>query len=1336
MFQKILSALIPLTVLALLFSEVVSTTFYSPGELADARQISVDMAEQGDFDGAIARFEALANIAPNDQQVWADYIAVLLRAGEDSRAWVLADQELNLNTAPAFVIDELLHSSLAVGDNKRAALYSLAGYQRSPDPVEYALVKSRVLADHVLYQEAGDLLESQLQLTPQNPYLLLAQLTLQMQATPEVDNREQLRSLLAAYPDTMAIQYALAQSSAIQAGFGRHQSALVDLDDLYQRNRGDVAIGGDLLVVLSWNEQYRRAVSIYDELGDVELAPYIQLAAAESLARDNRFGDAESIYQHLLGMVNDESTPLANDQRLSRETIDRGLASLEIQRQNYPEAIAILQHYERIPEVSPDTLEVLGEAYQNDERWNKAAQIFTMLMELREDDSKPYLRWFDNTEKAVVRYGIAAYLPSLRQWLPRSSFDALNARMVSLLVKFNQLDLAKSLAAEDTDQRRLVQEFEWQASNARNAGKYNESIRLYRFANDNFAASHEIKLGLALAYSEAGEESAASQLFSQQLGNVDDLGVLSAALYHYRRYGDDRAAKLTLEKLLVSSPDKLALLEFWVDVAQSDQLFETPSDRLQVWQEIAPYYPDSERWWQVSALLLANSGHCQKALVALDAIDPVVAKEEVLESAAFVARQCKDFSRSLRYSLAGVERFGGMNWLALSALVLTDSGEPDKAVSLLNEHRAIAGTTADVLFARAYAYEAQGENDLALAGYKDVMALDSAYQQAYVHHVMLVNAGGDSTEALDLAEQHPEWFQPDHWRKLYADDVAYTLRVASEWPENSPERAQLLLQSDTRLQAFETFLQAEFADNKSYRLNAQFDRIFMLQLRADHRGLLNHFDSLGVATVDAPAYIRVKLAEAHLQLGETAQGITILETVLHDSPDNQAAQSMLFYTYLDSDRFDLAAALIARLVAAIETEDDTKLDRAPWSLQMSAMLAAYTNDLATAADQLQTLAARYPDDSDVLLKQALVDRWRGLPTKALQKYQHLLSNHVDHLESRVGEVDALMAQREYASVGEKLLALEHDHLDHPEVNRLKRNWAIHNRYELDSRVQYGRGENSVLSNSDLMLDTRLFSKPYRHNYRVYGRHIDSWANLPGDEGRGRMHRVGAGLEQRSRQLNWQAEVSQSVIDDGNLGVSLAGSFMPNDNWTFAGDVQTYSLATPLRAINDGIDGKSASASAVYRWHESRSAKMNYSVLDLSDGNRRQAMSAAYTHSIYADSVHQWSLTESVYLSQNSKDDNRLYFNPQQDSSLSLTGHYYGVLSRSASRRWTHRLSMGVGLYRQKKYSSKSIWDVDYEQKWSLDNDLNVSYGVLYKHRSYDGAGENYRAIYGAVNWRF
>ena len=155
MLQKVLSALFPIMVLALLFSEIASTPFYSPGELAEARQISVDMATEGDFEGAIARFEALVEIASDDQKVWADYIVVLLRAGERGRAWALADKELDFENVPPFVIDELLHSALEAGDNKRAILYAKVGYTRSSDPIEYTLFRIQIIRRSWRHAEAS-----------------------------------------------------------------------------------------------------------------------------------------------------------------------------------------------------------------------------------------------------------------------------------------------------------------------------------------------------------------------------------------------------------------------------------------------------------------------------------------------------------------------------------------------------------------------------------------------------------------------------------------------------------------------------------------------------------------------------------------------------------------------------------------------------------------------------------------------------------------------------------------------------------------------------------------------------------------------------------------------------------------------------------------------------------------------------------------------------------------------------------------------------------------------------------------------------------------------------
>ena len=96
----------------------------------------------------------------------------------------------------------------------------------------------------------------------------------------------------------------------------------------------------------------------------------------------------------------------------------------------------------------------------------------------------------------------------------------------------------------------------------------------------------------------------------------------------------------------------------------------------------------------------------------------------------------------------------------------------------------------------------------------------------------------------------------------------------------------------------------------------------------------------------------------------------------------------------------------------------------------------------------------------------------------------------------------------------------------------------------------------------------------------------------------------------------------------------------------------------------------------------------------------------------------------------------LYYNPDQDTAVSLSGEYEGLLWRRYDKHWQHRLTLGLGNYNQRGFGSAFIWDAEYEQRWQFHKHLSARYGVLFRQRSYDGDSENFYAIFAGFNWRF
>ncbi len=1337
MLQRLISILVPTLVLGVLISEIMLTPFYSQGELAHAREVSVDMAIEGDFEGAIGRFEALVDIAPKDQKVWADYISVLLSAERQEQAFALADQHLDLEAAPAYVMDLLLFSAVENGDRERAQVYSRAGLRRTDNAEEYAIEKSRLLSSIGAYDLARYLLDTARAGDPQSLPLEVEQLSLALLSDPALDQRERLAALYTQYLQDLMIAKTYRQALVVHARNGHIDSALSDLQQLHKQKPDDIQLAGDYLAVLSWAERYPQALLVYDALRSPDLKGYVQEAAALSLRKVGRLDESEALYRQLA----------QNPDAMSRDAvIAKGLAAIALARGHYQKVLALLE-----PLLDRDDLDVMdlrARAHQGLAHWLTAAEMFAQLMAAKPALERPYLAWFDTTEKAAYQSDLSKHFKSLSDWLPAANYDAINARYISLLVAFGRTTFAQDLVeeagiAEGLAGERLRQELAWQGSRAREDGQTRKALNLYRFALAHFPADTDVRLGLALSYSENGDVKRADRLFSALLRETDDNDILADVLYHFRRFGNELAAKQALKKLITQGINTEQNLEYWIDIVQSGNLFSTDQQRLAVLDEVASAYQNSGRWWQVRARLLASAGECETAITALDHFDSRLASEPSLESAAFVARQCGDFSRALAYYEEGYERFQKTPlWLAGMALTRVDLDQAQQALEQLAEHEQTYQSEPAFLMARAYAQEKLGEFDEALNDYQAVLHLQPSHQGAYVQRVMLINAQGDNERALALADEQLEWFSPNQMARLYADEIAIAVRTASEWPLNSPERDAWLAIASDKLSSYEQYLRQHLPDDQTLRLKAQWDRLIALHVAGDFGEMLTLYRQLDETEVELPPYVRIKVADAYLQRGELDRGIAMLEAVLKDYPADRGAQSLLFYTYLENEQYVLAEALIEKAIAvdaqarANLSEDSAESFSAPWPLQMDAMLDAYKNDLQSAQEKLARLAEEFPLDKDVKLKQALIHRWRAWPEKALAQHREILAEHAGLLESRIGEVHALMDMREYKKAKQALDALPSADGGDPNILKLRSDWALHNKAEFDSRVAFGKSDGAAISNSDLLIESYLFSEPKKEHYRWFAHQVHSSAALPGLEGDMNLDRLGLGLEHRSRLFQWKAEASQGVSENSSSGVSLQGQYTPDDYWSFSAAVHANSLDVPLRAMNDGVEGHSANLGLAYRWHENRSAKAGVGMVDFDDGNQRQSLSAAYTHKIYTSARHQISLTESVYASSNSADNQRLYFNPKSDSAFSATVQYEGLLKQSTSKRWTHHLNVGAGLYRQEEHDSAFIWDLDYQQRWRIDKDLHFYYGFLHRERSYDGQGEGYNALYAGINVRF
>lgn len=169
--------------------------------------------------------------------------------------------------------------------------------------------------------------------------------------------------------------------------------------------------------------------------------------------------------------------------------------------------------------------------------------------------------------------------------------------------------------------------------------------------------------------------------------------------------------------------------------------------------------------------------------------------------------------------------------------------------------------------------------------------------------------------------------------------------------------------------------------------------------------------------------------------------------------------------------------------------------------------------------------------------------------------------------------------------------------------------------------------------------------------------------------------------------------------------------------------------------------------AAYTWNESRKVAADLAYYDFNDGNKRKALSVAWSERLYSGYGRTIDLQTAAYTSANSALD-AIYFNPKKDIALSATLSGDWQLWREYERSFNHRLSATLGIYRQTSnvrtdgvwgettYGWNNFYDYRYEHEWRWGPDRSTRYGVGVRRFPYDGQYETKGYVYLQLTWRF
>lgn len=685
--------------------------------------------------------------------------------------------------------------------------------------------------------------------------------------------------------------------------------------------------------------------------------------------------------------------------------------------------------------------------------------------------------------------------------------------------------------------------------------------------------------------------------------------------------------------------------------------------------------------------------------------------------------------------------------------VLADSGQADQAASQALDLLRQQPNNPDALLLMGYAQLRQNGSYAALE-YVD-RALQLAPERGYVvrEYIDALQRAGMATQALALAQRHPDLLTPAQMRALQADEVADTVRFTSTASRSEAERFVLADQALARYEALFAAWRPLGAETAELIQRARIDRLQALHARSYMSELVREYEDLRSSGAEIPPYALEDVGSAYLYLREPEKSAEIYESLAamgymrNDDRTRQSQDVGLLYTY--SDRGDVATAQrMAHEMAEnyprwryvegekVNVPNDAYLE----AHQNAAVMDLYANQTDSAQAQLQTMSEAAPWNLGLHTDLAFAYRLRGWPRLAEQelKIAETLQPRALSVETAQGSNALTLQEWRQAEL------LNADVMERfPESNRskrLNRQWDVHNMAELQISAYRGlsnggsSGGNPIAGSRDFGLESTIYSAPMDYNWRLFAGAGHRTGTFP--EGDAQQNFGRFGLEWRSRDWHAEGEISSSTYGFGDkIGARLASTYDINDYWQLSAAANWRSRATPLRALYHGVTSNSLELGLRWRASEMREWSVSFTPSRFSDGNNRQELSIGGKERLITRPTWTLDLGLDAYASHNSLT-NVTYYSPRNEFSLMPSLQWNHTIYQRYEKQWTQQASIGLGGVHQQGFSTGNAQFISYGQRYRHSDQLEFGATVSGLRRPYDGVHEREWRLIFDMTYRF
>lgn len=704
-------------------------------------------------------------------------------------------------------------------------------------------------------------------------------------------------------------------------------------------------------------------------------------------------------------------------------------------------------------------------------------------------------------------------------------------------------------------------------------------------------------------------------------------------------------------------------------------------------------------------------------------IDPATAPFYVLSAVAKSARATQEFDTAIEwYKQALLKNPDSVDTALGLAMSLADNGQPGLARATLDALPEAARNQPDALMASGYIHERDRAYIPAITAYDAVLAIEPDDRAALRAKALALKAALLPRQALALEQQYPGLLDDRERNRAEADALALELRDAIETPGQSYSYVRI----NIALNNIDDRLAREDPDSELARL-LRYDRIVGLVHAARMDTAIAYYEELVASGDPGTSHVHHAAGRAYLTRREPQKAETALRRGEQLDPTDRLLQLELFYALVELERLDEALAIpdtmAARLdpVKQVPGSSVTQPNRVKMQAEiMAGSGRAFAEQLRAAEQRLADLVAAAPNNQEARTALGNVYSWRGWKDRADSEYGRVLAVNPDQPDARTSRTENTMDLQNFRRTEAELQEVRSEYVTVESVWDLNKRWIVHNYSQLLLESRWGESSGQTFGNEQYDIEAWWFSSPIKYNYRLYARTFDSWAEfLDGDHSR---RRAALGTEYRKGPwiVTGELNFDRSELDEAGLATRVDHRI--SDTWFIGAKLELNSYSTPLLADRADIESDLLAVDTTFRRHESWSVSGGVYYQDFDDGNNVLGLNADTRLRLFDRMRYRLDGYAGVGASKSSKDD-AVYFNPERGLQALVGVDNFWRQFRSYDKVLSHRFGANFGLYDQKRFGSDSIWTLEYELNWDINEQLALRFGWERSRRVYDGGPE-------------